>query len=218
MNEEEMLRAVELAQKQWRRDQEQRALLAEGPIAQLVKDALSAIVKPELNWLGTVRLPASIETLTDVENNIEDSLPDEIRSFYEECDGFKALSDEFPFAFWRVQDISLGKRLDPPLSEWVRLHQSVNPEREEGAPLPLFPHNDIEALATDNPAISIQPEEIDLLVVMEATDDYRRICFSTKPIGPYEVGAIVEIERCVATIYPGIKSWLAATVVMYGRK
>lgn len=218
MNEEDMLRIVEMTQQQLRREERQTTLLADGPIANLIRDALSAVSKPELNWIGNARSPALPQNLDEAEKRIEDHIPEQVREFYLESDGFEALSDEFPYPFWQSQRICLGKALNPPLTEWVRLHQVADPYREEGAPLPLFPHNDLGALAADDPPISLEQNDIDALVVMEDSEDFRRICFSTKPLEQYEPGAIVVIERCIATIYPNIKSWLAAVAVMFAQE
>ncbi len=215
MNKEDYLKIFHKVQEEIKYDNNLINQLSEGPIDLLVKDALTAMNKPQINWLGQARDPASVQLLEGVGNQLGASIPGGLQSFYLASNGFESLSEDFPYPFLPIAELRLGGGLSPKLSQWVKAHQADDSSRAEGEPLPVYSHDDTDSLANELAAFLLPLDELDQMIVLEDSVPYRKICFSQVRLNSYRKGAILEIERSVATIYPGIRPWLASMIVRF---
>lgn len=211
----EHLAMFEKAQEELRQDRARESELSKLPMETLAGAAIAAMVKPELNWFGAPRQPASRQALETAQDFLGVQLPRELKAFYLLHNGFEGQSPEFPYSLLPAEELRRGHQCKPPLSRWLQARAAASPGGMRPNSVAVFAHDDIEALAMGAELFTLSLEALGSLVVIESSASHRRVCFSPEGIGSYPPGAILEIEETTACIFEGFKVWLASVIVNF---
>lgn len=174
---------------------------------------IHAVEKPQIEWLGRLRGPASSEEIIAAEKRLGFTLPESIRSFFLSANGVEALSHDFPCPILSIGEIRPGAESAPDINGKLLRAQDRHPEISVGDPLEVYLPNDGYAMAMGEPHLKIPLSELDSLVSLSPMSRRSHATFVGSPCSGLGVGTIVEIEGAKATVYANIKQWLG--VVSY---
>ena len=182
------------------------------PIKQLVPEWVSRVNEPGA-YAASLR-SASPGAVADAENRLGFRFPEELRAFYEVCDGMEVTDDEHPYPFLRASDLRLAGSYSPSLSEQAEAQWREWGEAE-GDPraFRVFPSGCLAAV-TDRAEGEMQFARADSLLALYPPEGARCLCIAVADGGGYTSGTVFEIENLTATRYKSLSAWLGFSATL----
>jgi hypothetical protein len=137
--------------------------------------------------------------------------PEELRAFYEVCDGVETSDEAHPYPFFKASELRFAGSCSPSLSE-----QAERQWREwgegDGDPraFQVYPSGYLAAVM-DQTEGEMQFPFADSLLAMYPPQGGRCLCMAIADAGGYAPGTVFEIENLTATRYHSLSAWLAAS-------
>lgn len=187
--------------------------LAALPMERFVPECMSYLNRSAGNWEGRAR-PRDAAAAEIARAH---GLPEELIDFYRVCDGFEAVSGEFPACIPPVAQLRTGARHVPPLSSLLSAYwdEHGNDSDRPGL-LSVLPPDDLAALAVHAADDYLEPAMLDSAIVLGSPDERGFVVVLPADAGGNLArGTVLDVEAGAATWYPGFKAWLATRASLY---
>ncbi len=180
---------------------------------ELVREWHARLDKPEV-WAGSLRAP-DVGGVAAAEARLGVVLPEQLRHFYEVCDGVEALSPDYPHPVVRIAELvptafhspSLSAQCEAQWREWGE---------QDGDPraLRVFPPGFVAAI-TDRSERELPFSFADALLALEAPRAGTCVAMLVAEEAAYPAGTVFQIENLTATRYDTLATWLATSATLY---
>ena len=177
------------------------------PMPELVREWIASQNIPGV-WTASLRAP-SHDGVALAESRLGFSLPPQLRSFYEICDGVESQDSEHPYPFVAVRELKPTASYSPPLSaqiaaQWTEWGEADGDPRA----LRVFPPGYLAAV-TDRHEREVEFSFVDNMLALQPPEGGRCICILISEKFTYPPGTVFEIENLTATRHDSLASWLA---------
>lgn len=180
---------------------------------ELVREWHARLDKPAV-WAGSLRAPAA-GGVAAAEARLGVVLPEQLRRFYEVCDGVEARSPDYPHPFVRIAELTTTASYSPSLaaqceSQWREWGEQDGDPRA----LRVFPPGFVAAIA-DRSERELPFSFADALLALEAPREGTCVAMLVAEESLYPAGTVFQIENLTATRYDTLASWLAKSATLY---